>query len=448
MPIPTYATPTTPADGDVLSATHLNIMVDNAMYEHGIAAMGYEPFSGARGTTTGYGEFELWRGYYTYTGAPSTLYIQAVAIIGENRLYVSHDSGETLIATVTSTSFASTYDLAAYQFTVCKKYYARITMYDPTGPGANVSGRVDYAAIPVTNNLAWATPATFTDGNTSSSANFATLTGDENYLQKILEVPAGTFRGFTGETGGGGTTSYCFTGSFIYRGLNTLYANMLFHLMDEAYVKIMDMAGTNVRTAWSGTSINSQQNLTIDLSTLSPALAIGTRYRIEVTCLTSTPSDFQPYTIQRLLFGGTKALTDVPGQWAIGDYGMASSGANRLSYIASSLTDIRTLAYYVTIAGQDYGMQELSAGNGNVTQWVGNTNTFLDFRRTRKWRYLNYLPTATAASGTLTYGDRTQSLADNNGDGTWTSLDLETMQLLPIGFTYEVTGVKACFESI
>jgi len=141
-------------------------------------------------------------------------------------------------------------------------------------------------------------------------------------------------------------------------------------------------------------------------------------------------------------------LTDVPGQWAIGDYGMASSGANRLSYIASSLTDIRTLAYYVTIAGQDYGMQELSAGNGNVTQWVGNTNTFLDFRRTRKWRYLNYLPTATAASGTLTYGDRTQSLADNNGDGTWTSLDLETMQLLPIGFTYKVTGVKACFESI
>jgi hypothetical protein len=60
------------------------------------------------------------------------------------------------------------------------------------------------------------------------------------------------------------------------------------------------------------------------------------------------------------------------------------------------------------------------------------------------------LPTAVAASGTLVYAADTgasQALDDIVGDGTWQSFDMDLLELLPMGYGYKVTGVKACFES-
>lgn len=420
----------------------MNLWVKGVEYVHGLVAGGQEPFSGAYSTSPTGTHWELWRGYYTYTGIKK-IYNDMRAINGECKVYASHDSGETLIETVSgvNTKFTSPLDLSALTLTYGSQYYVRVT--------GNGDSRVDWAANPVTNNLSWAAPTTFTDGNTSSAADLSNLTSNLNFLQKIAEVPMGTFRGTTAETGGGGSTLVAYNGSFFYRGLNTLEASI--HTtpsVTDLYIYISDMDGGNVRTVWHQASASGDYTVSADISALSPALSIGTRYRVYVTGMTSTPSDFQTVKVQRMVFTGNKALTNNPSLWTPGDYALGSSGTNRLAYIASSLSDVYALCETVTIAGQIYGLQQLSATNATYPAWVGETVEFVDFRRTRRFRYLRYLPTATGASGTLTYGSATQTLSDNNGDGTWTSIDLETIPLLPFGFTYKVTGVTACFESI
>lgn len=456
MPVPTYVSPQSPATGTVLGATHENLWVRAIEFLHGRAAGGYSPFTGAWGMTgSAYGymdEEEIYRGYYVYEGGPKYIYNKIWCLLQHVKIYASHDAGETLMQDMGAGPFTATspIDMTAYNFTVGNKYYLRVTVQNDSSPSRG-TGRVDWAYVLGANSgsLAWSTPTTFTDGNLSANTDLSNLTNNCEYLNTILAQRRANYVAQHAAAPLGGGTLLIWNGSFVYKGLNTLETSILHNPSSSvASLHIVDDNGTNDRTIDSINDASSGFATSYAIGGLSPALTIGNRYRLYVATNMDGGSRGSVFA-HRIFISGNKALTNIPQRWNPGNYGYGSSGANREDYIAQSLSDIRAISEYDTVGGVDYGRQYLS--QGNCTPQVDNvTHTnlaFQDFKFSRSLRFLMYLPTAAGASGTLTYGNATESLPDINGDGTWTAFDLETIKLLPLGFTYKVTGVKACIES-
>ncbi len=434
MPNSTYETLIDPATSDILGASQLNLLVRNTLYLHGLAAGGYEPFSGFSGAGGIGGTQEIWNGWWVYGGIKK-LYNDFTDDTGAGITVTVQTDGVDLTFT---TPFANPLDLSGGLFTLGNKYYVTLKST------SFATGHVYFAYAPQPQSGTWATPTTFTDANTSAAADFTNLSADMSYLRQILEVPRGTFRGTTGTTPGGGTWITFWVGSFVYKGLNTLNITAGITAPNgttTVELHIVDTGGANDRTCLTTTS--GMLTATYDLSTASPALTLGNRYRIYVRAKTDEASTFASVVCSRIFISGSKALTNNPALWSVRDYLLASSGANRLSYIAAALTSIRAIAEYDTITSVDYGRGYVSAGNDS-----GANMTFADFRRVRRWRWLKYLPTAASATGTLTYGTTgSTTLSDVNSDGAWNTLDLETLPLLPPGFTFKVPGGNSCVES-
>lgn len=435
MPVPSFVAPHAPSAGDVLGSTHLNLFVRAVEYLHGLAAGGEMPFSGVNYVTDNNGAGTRWVGYFTAPAwtlaAQRLIYNNFTAVAGTGAsIEVTHNGGTLTFA---QAAFTSPLDISAGTFTTGTKY--KVSLIN----GGNFSDvRVSFAYVPVPLSVAWVAPTTFTDANTSAAADFTPLVTDCTYLRELLEIKRHAWRGVSTGPYLGSTVTGSFYGSFVYRGLNTL--DMHGSFVTTGYMKVF-VNNTEVASITSG-------NLpaTYDLSALS--LSVGTRYIVRVD-VNSDPGDRGAGTIKRLYVHGNKTLTNMPQRWTPGDYGYASSGANRLQYISQSLTDIKALCDIQAIGGTDYGVQYLTTDNRSpaIDSVTAVHLTFQDFKFTRKFRWLLYLPTDTDATGTLTYGDATESLPDNNADGTWTALDLETLPLLPYGFAYKVTAVLACFES-
>lgn len=434
MPIPSFVAPVVQSAGDVLGSTHLNLLVRAVEYLHGLVSGGDTPFAGINYSTNNDGSNTRWVGYFTApawtTAAQRKIYHDFTVVAGLNSyVEVTHDGGTLTFPQ----GWTSPFDLSAGTFTTGTKY--KVSLING-GSGSNV--RVSYAYVPVPLSVSWQTPTTFTDGNVSAAADFSPLVNDCTYLRELLEIKKHAWRGVSVTPALGNTITGSFYGTFVYRGLNTLELHGSFS--GTGYLKVF-VNGTEVASITSGNLPASY-----DLSALS--LSVGTRYNIRVD-VNSDPGNRGTGIIKRLYAHGNKTLTNMPQRWTPGDYGYGSSGANRMQYISQSLTDIKALCDIQAITGTDYGLQYLTTDNRSP-QLDGVTAvsfTFQDFKFTRKFRWLLYLPTATGANGTLTYGDATESLPDNNANGTWTAFDLETLPLLPYGFTYKVEGVTACFES-
>ena len=431
MSYPAYESPIDPATGEILGSSQINLWVRNALYLHGLAAGGFEPFTGIRWKNDSVsGEIRRW--YFIYRGVKK-LYNNFSGSLSS--VAVQHDSGTLSF----SPAYANPLDLSAGTFTVGNKYYVALT-----ASAGNIT-QCDYLYIPSGATAgAWAAPSTLTDGTLSGPTDFSTITTAEAYLKAALEVPRGTFAGIS-FTVSAGATNYLFNGSFVYNGLNTLNITGTANGVTAVEIHVVDLSGANDRTAYSGSPAGALPS-TVDLSGLSPALAVGTRYRLYITVLSASADTV---SLKRLYFSGTKALTNNPSLWSVRDYLLASTGANRLDYIRTALNTIQTLFPVQSVSGIDYGLQDLTPDNSAVATTLGITlNAFTDFRRTRRHRWLFYKPTGVGASGSLTYGTTgTSSLPDTAGDASWQVFDLDTIPLCPPGYTYKVTGVSACLES-
>ncbi len=423
-----------PANGDVLGATQLNAYVRYVEFLHGYITAGYEPFSGYAGAGSIAGAQVLWNGYFVYGGI-AKLYNN---FSGTADLLVAHDGGTLTL----SGPFANPIDLAAAggTFTVGNRYnaYLLATAFD--------TGGVSWAYMPQAQAYTYAAPTTFTDGVLSDAADFASLSNDLLYLNRLTQVPSGTFRATTSLTAGGGSWVTFWYGSFIYRGLNSLgvvAGNTFPNGTTTVELHITDDTGANDRTC--ATVVNGYLTTPYNLSTATPALTVGQRYIIYLRGNTTEPGLVAGLACHRLFIYGSRSLSPMPPRWLVKQVPYGSTHDPRLQYTSDAIALLRTLAEYQTILGVDYGIQYLSAAAVNAPY-----ETHFDWRRNRKWRWLHYLPLGVGTSGSLVYETDTGanvSLPDTNNDASWNTLDLDSVDLLPPGMIYSVTGVISAYES-